>query len=358
MGMLSVIKTIKVLPKVILKNGKKIAFLTKKASPQLLVIGGVATATGAFVWAVINARKLNQALTETQEKVELIEAKRAEINDNDKPSIREWEKELNKAKAQSIWRIFYLVGLPAICFAGGMVMVCGGHLILFRRFGALSSAFAALQSKYNRYRQLNIAEHGEECDRRYLYGVNEGGETIAKITDENGVVTETKAYIPPNPNEGCGMYTFVFSEETSPVWNRDPIMNISFLKSQEGYWNARLDTGSVITLKDVLEGLSIELDPDDPKNDFIYIAGWRPNGEGDCRIDFGLNSEINKPTLDLRENYLVLNFNCDGNIYHSTRYTKNGKKISCEGNQIKIEDSKRGTIYDTQKRKYAVYTKR
>lgn len=355
MGMLSVIKTIKLLPKVIVRNSNKLIFLTKKASPQLLLVGGVVTATGAFAWAIYNARKLNSTLAETQEKVEMIEAKRAEINDNDKPSIIQWEKELNKAKAESIWKVFCLVGLPAICFTGGMIMVCGGHMILFRRFGALSSAFAALQSKFNKYRQLNIAEHGEACDQRYLYGVSEGGETIAKITDENGVVTETKAYIPPNPNNGCGMYTFIFDESTSPVWNRDPIMNISFLKSQEGYWNAYLDTGKVVTLKDVLDGLSIELDPDDPKNDFIYIAGWRPNGDGDCKINFGINSEVNKPTLDLRENYLILNFNCDGNIYHSTRYTKNGKKISCEGNQIRIEDDKRGTVYDTKKRKYAVY---
>lgn len=358
MGLLSVIKAVKVLPKVIIKGGHRLGFVVKKASPQLLLVGGVLTASGAFVWAVINARKLNQALLETQEKVELIEARRADIPDEDKPSIREWEKELNKAKAQSIWRIFYLVGLPAICFAGGMVMICGGHMILFRRFGALSSAFAALQSKYDRYRQMNIAEHGEECDRRYLYGVTKEAESTAVITDEDGQKHEVKTYVRSiDPENGCGMYTFIFSEETSKLWNRDPIMNISFLKSQEGYWNNYLGTGKVILLKDVLDGIGIEMDPDDPRNDFTFIAGWRPNGEGDCAVDFGIMREVNKATLDLRENYLVLNFNCDGNIYHSTRYTRDGKKISCEGNQIRIEDDKRGTVYDTRQKKYAVYAR-
>lgn len=330
MGMLSIVKTVKILPKLIVKNGHKVAFLVKKASPELLVIGGVATAAGAFIWAVINARKLDRTLQDTQDKVEAIEAKRNDIPDEDKPSIREWEKELNKAKAESIWKVFYLMGLPAICFLGGIIMICGGHLILFRRFGAVSSALAALESKFKKYREMNIAEHGKECDERYIFGVGKGKDTVtdAVITDEDGQKHKVKAVVPGNDiHQGCGMYTFVFSEEFSKLWNRDPIMNISFLKSQESYWNAYLGTGKVVTLKDVLDGLEIEMDPDDPMNDYILIAGWRPNGDGDCRIDFGLNQKINKPTLDLKENILYLNFNCDGNLYHSTRY-KNGKRIS------------------------------
>jgi len=167
MGMLSVVKAFKVLPKIIVKNGHKFMFAVKKASPELLVAGGLVASTVGFIWAIVNARKLDSTLQETQSKVELIEAKRNDIADNDKPSIHEWEKELNKAKAESIWKVFYLMGLPAICFVGGIAMVGGGHLMLFRRFGAVSSAFAALQSKFTKYRQLNIAEHGEECDQRY-----------------------------------------------------------------------------------------------------------------------------------------------------------------------------------------------
>lgn len=85
--------------------------------------------------------------------------------------------------------------------------------------------------------------------------------------------------------------------------------------------------GKPVTLSMVLDDLGIELDPNDPANDYILIAGWRPNGDGDNRIDFGIMRAINKPTLDMTENVVVLNFNCDGNIYHSTRYDKNGKKV-------------------------------
>ena len=85
--------------------------------------------------------------------------------------------------------------------------------------------------------------------------------------------------------------------------------------------------GKPVTLSMVLDDLGIELDPNDPANDYILIAGWRPNGDGDNRIDFGIMRAINKPTLDMTENVVVLNFNCDGNIYHSARYDKNGKKV-------------------------------
>ena len=77
----------------------------------------------------------------------------------------------------------------------------------------------------------------------------------------------------------------------------------------------------------VLEDLGIELDPDDPMNDYILIAGWRPNGDGDNQIDFGIMRAINKRTLDMQENVVMLNFNCDGNLYHSSRYDKNGRKV-------------------------------
>lgn len=328
MGVITLIKT---LPKAIVKGGGKLAFVLKKAKPEILVVGGVAVATGAFVWAIANARKLDTTLEETKAKVEEIEAELKDIPEDNKPSIRECEKRLNKAKADSIWRVFCLVGLPAITFAGGVAMVCGGHLILLRRFGALSSSFALLQSKYERYRQMNIAEHGEECDQRYLFGIPKEGTGIeGTVTDENGKAEKVKGYVPiqDDLHKGGGLYTFIFSEEFSDVWNRDPIMNISFLKSQESYWNAMLGTGKVITLKDVLDGIGIETDPNNPAYDYTMIAGWRPNGDGDRRVDFGINNPVNKATLDLRENYLVLNFNCDGNLYHSARYDRNGRKIA------------------------------
>ena len=83
-----------------------------------------------------------------------------------------------------------------------------------------------------------------------------------------------------------------------------------------------------VTLYMVLNDLGIEIDADDPRMDYIMIAGWRPNGDGDNNIDFGVMRAVNKPALDLLSNTVFLNFNCDGNLYHSPRYDEHtGRRI-------------------------------
>ena len=334
MGMLSVIKAA---PKAVVRMIGKTTFALKKASPQMLVYGGIAITTGAFFWAIFNARKMDETADAGREKVEKAEQKVTDIQnsvnlseDEKKQQLKEAEKELNKAKADAIWKMFLLIGLPVIAFAGGVSMTVGGHKILVKRFGQLSVSFAALKESFDRYRKMNIAEHGEECDRRYIYGITGEAETTAKVTDENGNEKEVKCKVPVVEG-GCGLYTFEFSEAFSRKCPRDPINTISFLRSQEKYWNTWMKaTGKPVTLSMVLDELGIELDPDDPMNDYILIAGWRPNGDGDNEIDFGIMRAVNKKALGMEENVVMLNFNCDGNIYHSVRYTKDGKKTGGE----------------------------
>ena len=331
MGMLSIFKAA---PKAAIKVLNKTGFALKKATPQIMVIGGVVVAGGAFIWAIFNARKMDQTIAEGNEKVEAAEQKVRDISEavnltdeEKKKKLKEAEKELNKAKADSVWRMFLLIGLPSFAFAGGIAMTVGGHMILVRRFGQVSALLAATQESFMRYRQQNIQEHGEECDRRYIYGIT-GDKTVSeKITDEDGNEKAIKNKVPVVTDGGCGLYTFEFSEAFSRKCPKDPISTISFLRSQEKYWNIWMQsTGKPVTLAMVLDELGIELDPDDPANDYILIAGWRPNGDGDNRIDFGIMRAINQKTIGMEENIVMLNFNCDGNIYHSVRYTKDGEK--------------------------------
>lgn len=334
---MSVLSLIKSVPTAVVKTTGKILLKTKQAKPQLLVGGGLLIATTAFVVAIINARKLDETIDATTEKVEAIEQKKKDIQnavnlteEEIKKQLKDVDKELNKAKAEGIFKIFCLIGAPTIAFAGGIAMIVGGHLILFRRFGQVSVAFAALQEKFGLYRKMNIAEHGEECDERYIYGITGVTDVKDKITDENGKEKTVKNKVPVvEDGNQASLYSFVFSEATSRMCPKDPVNTISFLQSQEKFWNVYMHmSGKPVTLSMVLDDIGIELDPDDPKNDYILIAGWRPNGDGDCKIDFGIKRAINKPAYDMLENVVMLNFNCDGNIYHSTRYTKDGRKVS------------------------------
>lgn len=334
MGMLSAMKA---LPKVIRHGGGKLIYKLGKNKPQILMGTGIVVTVGGFVWAIVNARKINEVMEDGASKVEDIQFRIDEANNPENEldekqkntTLAVLEKDLRKAKADNILRMFLLMGLPMITFAGGMCLMIGGHVILFRRFGEVSTALATLQQTFERYRKMNIAEHGEECDRRYRYGIVGETEVETTMTDENGKEQKVQCKVPiVDPEKASSMYSFIFSEEFSRKCPKDPVNTISFLRSQEKYWNIWMQaTGKPVTLAMVLDDLGIELDPDDPTNDYILVAGWRPNGDGDNHIDFGIMRAVNKPTLDMQENIVMLNFNCDGNIYHSARYDRNGRKI-------------------------------
>ena len=333
---MSVLSLIKSVPAATVKAVSKVTFKLAKNKPQILVGGGIIVATGAFILAIVNARKIDSAIAESNEKIDQIEQKKNDIiaatnisQEEIDRRVKELNKELAKEKGKSVLKMFMLLGVPAIAFAGSIAVIVKGHMILLGRFGQVSAGFAALQETFTRYRQMNISEHGEECDRRYMYGIT-GTETVTdKITDENGKEKNVKSKLPVTQEDAAAsMYTFIFSEETSRKCPRDPVNSIAFVRGQEKYWNTYMGAyGKPVILAQVLDDLGIELDPDDPKNDYIYVVGWRPNGDGDNHIDFGIMRAINKKTIDMEENVLMLNFNCDGNIYHSARYDKNGKKV-------------------------------
>ena len=335
MGMLSAIKA---LPKLIRHGGGNLIYKLGKNKPQILMGTGIVVTVGGFVWAIVNARKIGEVMDDGAAKVEDIQsqieaAKNPEENGMDekeaKTALITLEKDLRKAKIDNVWRMFLLMGLPIFTFAGGMCLMIGGHVILFRRFGEVSTALATLQQTFERYRKMNIAEHGEECDRRYRYGIVGETEVETTMTDVDGKEQKVQCKVPiVDPEKATSMYSFIFSEEFSRRCPKDPVNTIAFLRSQEKYWNVWMAaTGKPVTLSMVLDDLGIELDPDDPTNDYILVAGWRPNGDGDNRIDFGIMRAVNKPALDMLENVVMLNFNCDGNIYHSARYDRNGRKI-------------------------------
>ena len=334
MGVLSIIKSTSA---VVTKTAGKVAFSISKNKPQILLWTGIGVATTGFVLGMINAIGLKEKMAKAEDKVDDIQQKKAEVQspeneqseEEKKSIIVALDKDLRKAKVESAGMIFLQIGVPCILFASGILLSVRGHLILVRRFGELSTAFATLQQTFERYRRLNIAEHGEECDKRYRYGIVDQATTTATITDDKGKTKDVKCKLPVvDPDKAASMYTFCFSEDFSQKCPRDPVNMISFLQIQEKYWNVWMYANQKpVTLYMVLNDLGITLDPDDPANDYVMIAGWRPNGDGDNHIDFGIMRAVNKPALDNLENVCYLNFNCDGNLWHSPRYTKDGRKV-------------------------------
>ena len=333
---MNVLSTLKAPAKVLTKTAGKLMLKLNQNKPQIIFVTGIVVTAGSFVWAIANARKMNDVMSEKEGKVDdanmRIEAAKGQENlteEEKKNIIVACNKELAQAKKEAAFEMFKLVGLPCMFFAGGLALSIGGHLILLRRFGEVSAAFASLQEIFDRYRKMNIEEHGAECDRRYRYGVVGDTTVTTEVTDDKGKTKQLKCKVPiVDTDAAASLYSFIFSEEFSRKCPKDPVSAISFLRAQEKYWNIWMEAKQKpVTLYMVLEELGIELDPDDPRNDYIMIAGWRPNGDGDNHIDFGIMRAVNRPALTMEENVVFLNFNCDGNLYHSTRYTKDGRKV-------------------------------
>lgn len=311
----------------------KLTFEVTKNKPQLMVYGGIIITTTAFVVAIINATKIKDTAAVSEAKVDELNSNKEEalkVSPNtENEIIAQYNKDLRKIRLESAWDMFKLMGIPCIMFVGGISLSIGGHRILLKRFGQLSTAFATLQQTFDRYRQMNIQEHGEECDRRYRYGIV--GETSGKVevTDEDGNTKMVKMKTPVvNIDNAASMYTFEYSENTSWKCPKDPVSTIAFLRTQEDYWNKWMKGKfQPVTLYMVLNSLGINVDMDDPNNDYIMIAGWRPNGDGDNNIDFGIMRAVNRPAIQMDSNTVFLNFNCDGNLYHSPRYDKEQRRI-------------------------------
>ena len=148
MGIISALKNI---PKVLKRGGGKMIFKLEKNKPQLLVGTGVVLMVGGFVWAIVNARKIDNVMEEGEVIVNDIRDKiteaESDVNTDQKEkdtSIAVLKNDLRKAKTHNIAKMTLLIGAPCLVFAGGLSLTIGGHIILFRRFGEVSTALATL----------------------------------------------------------------------------------------------------------------------------------------------------------------------------------------------------------------------
>lgn len=106
MGVLSLIKAV---PGSIVRTTGKMMTRFNNVKPQVMVGGGILIASGMFVLAIVNARKLDPTIEESNQKLDGIEQKKKDIeeavnlsDEEKKEQLREVNKELNRAKAEGI----------------------------------------------------------------------------------------------------------------------------------------------------------------------------------------------------------------------------------------------------------------
>ena len=285
----------------------------KKHSPEMLVIGGVIGAVGATVMACKATTKLSAVLEESKQNVETIHNYVEENGFSEKYTEEDSKKDLTIVYAQSALKVAKLYA-PAV-FLGtlSIAAILGGHNILRKRNIALAAAYATVDKSFKDYRGRVIERFGKELDKelRLNLKAKEFEKTVTKEDGSEEVVKEVVSVA--DPSSLYSDYAKCFDEGCTG-WEKDPELNLMFLRRTQDYANNRLKAIGYLFLNDVYEMLGL------PKTKAGQVVGWiydEKHPVGDNFVDFGIydiNKEKNRDFVNGYERCIWLDFNVDGNI--------------------------------------------
>lgn len=295
-------------------------FKLKQHSPEILLTTGIIGVIGSTVMACKATTKIDAVLDETKEKVDIIHESvecghvvgREDVEYTEEDS----KKDLTIVYTQTGVKLFRLYA-PAMAL-GTLSIGCivAGHNILKKRNLALAAAYAVVDKGFKQYRKNVVDRFGEELDKELRYNVK--SKEIEKITkDKNGkekVEKETVKYV--NPETDVSEYA-KFYDCGNIGWEKDPELNLMFLRRQQDYANELLRAKGHLFLNEVYDMLGI------PRTKAGQVVGWvydKNNDQIDSKVDFGIydiNRESCRNFVNGYERTILLDFNVDGPIEYA-----------------------------------------
>lgn len=266
--------------------------ITKKYTPEMLVVVGVTGVAVATVMACKATLKVEEKLEDIDRDIQ--EARKQVEEENAS------EKEVTKAKIRGGVKLAKLY-LPAVGLMTVSVgCIIGSHHILRKRNLALMAAYKALDTDFTNYRKRVIEDYGEEVDNELKTGIKQekeegSDESVSTMYDPNGISQYAR-----------------FFDESSDRWSKTPEYNMIFLKAQQNYANDLLHARGHVFLNEVYDMLGLE------RSQAGAVTGWILNKEGDNFVDFGIyniKKTANRDFVNGFESRILLDFNVDGVIY-------------------------------------------
>lgn len=302
------------------KTFNKAVFLTKKHSPEILMITGVVGIITSGVMACKATLKVNDILEEAKSDIEKVHTV---LNDEsvteEKYSEMDSKKDLAAIYIQTGLKLAKAYGPSLIIGTLSITSMFASNNILRKRNVALAAAYAVVDKSFKEYRGRVIDRFGEEVDRQIKYNLKTM-KVDEVITDENGKEKKVKKKIEVGGPDMYSPYAIIF-DETNPYWEKDAELNKFFLQSRQAQANDKLRANGYLFLNDVYEMLGHE------KTKAGQVVGWvydPDSGEGDNYVDFGLYDIYTKPKYEAEakaafingyERSVIIDFNVDGNIW-------------------------------------------
>ena len=258
-------------------------FKVRQASPDILVVVGVVGVVAATVMACKATLKVDDILTEHEEKVKEINETAEDPKYAERYSKEDCETDLKTVKIKTGVKLAKQYAPAVIVGVLSITCIVGSHYIMKKRNAGLVAAYTLLDTSVKEYRKRVAEKYGEEAEKDIRHGIRR--ETILEtIKGEDGKEEQVEKTVETRtPNGYSRLY-----DCTCTGWERHPNLNWYFLKRQEEIFNRRLHRNGYLFLNDVYELFGM------PPSEAGQTVGWLadPLDEAwDNYIDFGLGDE-------------------------------------------------------------------
>lgn len=304
------------------KTGLKL----KKYSPEILIVTGVVGTVVSAVMACKATLKVNDILGETKEKVDSIHECAADtaLVESGRYSPEEAKKDLTIVYVQTGVKVAKLYAPSVILGALSITSILASNNILRKRNVALAATVATLDQSFKDYRKRVIERFGEEVDRQLKYNIKQEKIEEKVVDPETGKEKKVKKTIEVSDGQFVSPYARFF-DESSRYFEKNPEMNLMFLRAEQNFANDRLKARGYLFLNEVYERLGI------PTTKAGQCVGWiydpeNPNHKGNNYIDFGIydmNREKVRDFVNGYERVILLDFNVDGDILNELETHQN-----------------------------------
>ena len=300
-----------------LKHFSKARIIFKKHAPEILLVAGTIVVVGSAVRACKQSIKAHDILEKANSDIKDVEQAIRVSNEEDY-TAKDARKDRMKIYGRTFLGFAKCYGPSIIGAIIGFGMIFGGHKILRGRNIALTAAYSGLLAKYNDYRNRVIDKLGEEEEFKLRSGIED--RVLSIVDDDGNEIEENQVKYLPDDGSDHSIYAKIF-DEFNPNWSRNPVSNLTFLRSQQNFANEKLRAEGYLFLNDVYQALGF------PRTSEGQIVGWvwDPNNEidghvGDDYVDFGIYNELYKDAarrdfINAAEPCVWLDFNVDGVVY-------------------------------------------
>lgn len=272
--------------------GFRATLLARKHGPTILTGAGVVGGVVTTVMASKATLKLDDIITDHV--LDMADLKR--VNPEPEP------KEVAHIYARTSLKVARLYAPAFSVGALSATSVLTAHGLMRQREASLTAAYVAIEKGFNEYRKRVEETYGVDVESALRHGFVEERKDDTK---KGEVTVITKVAGEPS------VYARFF-DQTSPAWERTADYNLFFLKSQQEYFNMKLQARGHVFLNEIYDALGI------PRSSAGQVVGWVISKDGDNYIDFGLYDGTRNAVREFvngDEAAILLDFNVDGVIY-------------------------------------------